>query len=1681
MSKTRYILLLMMLMATPVLSQAQLYGNEWIDYNATYYKFKAGKEGIYRISKTTLDNAGVPTATPGTRFKMFHEGVEVPLLVSTNGAFGANDYIEFFGELASGRPDTLLYDNLSWQPDINRSLFTDTGVYFLTVNNAANNLRYANVPNVINNPPAAEPFCWATAEAHYKDVFFGGKRINVNYSIFFSTFDEGEGFAEGSRATNQPFSVSLNTPNVVSGRSANVKLVLLRNTYNVTAENLTIQLNNQPVTNSTIAADATTHINQAFSSSLLSGNNTLQFTSAITGGSNFDFWGCSYVKIQYPRNLDVSGLDYFKFALPAAGFQYLELQNFNHGGTPPVLYDLTNKSWYAGDITVSGLTRFYLQPSSLERTLILVSTNSSSRSIIQPAKSFQFINYANAANQGNYVIVTHPNYNRSVNGRKYVDDYKNYRTSASGGNHNVVIAYVDDLYDQFAYGVETHAMAVKNFIRKGYDSWAPKPENLFLIGKGISYDYNNAYRTAPQSYDYDGIVPSYGYPGADVDYVNFLPNKLQAINIGRLSAWSAAEVGKYLDKIKAYESALSIPTLPDYQSETWKKKALHAAGGKTVGESAGFLQMLSSNGVIIRDTAFGARISNVSKTSTSAIDETVNLQLDTIINGGVSLITYHGHGSSTNIELNSLNYPDNYNCSPRFSNFLALGCDIAQIFTLSKIKSISERYLYSDKGGSVSIIAANNLQYPDFHQRYLPAYYTSISKVNYGRSVSSHYRYAYNQLRTASPSDTREFVHLESMVFQGDPALHVFSPSKPDYHVSASQIAALPANVTTALDSFSLKIVAYNLAKAITDSVSLKIEHLNPANITTTLAISRLVNLYNTDTIILKIPINKTSDLGLNRYKVTIDHLDKFEETNENNNTATLDLFIYSESLVPVYPKEFAIVNQQAVTLKASTLNPFRGQGNYRMEIDTTELFNSTLKQQITISSPGGVIKWTPTISYKDSTVYYWRAAFDSAINGEYRWAYSSFLYLPDVGPGWNQSHYYQYLKDGLDQLQYGTDRVFKYPTGNTVVDVNNAIFSFNSTTTDWNSSAFNQVSVNGQVVQELGCEPWGGTLQVIVFDSVSTAMWENNGKNGGGSGSYIKCMPSRNEYAFEFPLYNITGRNDAKHFLDSIPVNNYVLVKNMINDEAYNPVLVNEMKADELVNGAGQSLYHTLFNMGFNLIDSFTSPRPFIFFRKKGNASFPVTQAVANYKDTLIRSFSLPRSVTEGKMNGTVIGPAKEWQTLKWSVSAKDGLPQNDIPSIKITGITKNNTKTLLYTGFAKDTSLSFISAELYPNLELQWSSLDSVNRTSSQLDYWRVHYTPVPEAALNPSAHLVFKDSVQTGQLISFAVAIENLTPLDMDSMLVSYKVIDANNVSHVLQDIRYRPLPGNDTLHASVSFDPMSFPGKNLFFVEANPNNDQPEQYHPNNLGYLPFNVFVDNKNPLIDVTFDGVHILDRDIVSAKPFIKIALRDENKYLKLDDTSLLTLKIKSPSGDEFVTIPFDGNISKFVPAQGNKNEAFIEYKPNLPEDGFYEMAVTGKDKTGNTAGKTEYKISFEVVNKATITNILNYPNPFSTSTAFLFTLTGSQVPTQFKIQVLTVTGKVVREITRQELGNIHVGRNITDYKWDGKDQYGQTLGNGVYFYRVVTSLNGSQIEHNSSAADKFYKNGYGKMYIMR
>lgn len=591
------------------------------------------------------------------------------------------------------------------------------------------------------------------------------------------------------------------------------------------------------------------------------------------------------------------------------------------------------------------------------------------------------------------------------------------------------------------------------------------------------------------------------------------------------------------------------------------------------------------------------------------------------------------------------------------------------------------------------------------------------------------------------------------------------------------------------------------------------------------------------------------------------------------------------------------------------------------------------------------------------------------------------------------------------------------------------------------------------------------------------------------GSNKVCKASPTSLDTTrafFEFPYNSPAYRKAAMDFIDLIPNGMYVGIANLGNRNT-NTTFINQWKADTLTLGSGNSLYHKLKSIGFSQIDSFYKNLPFLYFYKKGSNTYPARQVVGAKDSSYIDEGFVVNSINiTGTIESPVFGPAKSWKALHWRGSSSDPLPPGDSVKVQVYGIRYDGSSTLLATvAPALDTSLTFINAVLYPFIKLKMLNSDRLYNTPHQLNYWRLIADYVPEGAVAPNILYSFTDSVPQGQLMNFSLAFKNISQTDFDSLLkVRIIITDRNNVPHIINIPARKALTAGDTLLINYSFDASIYPGNNTLFIDFNPDNDQPEQYHFNNVLYRDFYVREDNFDPLLDVTFDAVHILNKDIVASKPNILIKLKDESRFIELKDTSLVKVQVRYP--DQSLREFHFGDSMRFIPANLNsgENTATIEFKPYFPEDGEYELIVSGKDASGNKAGDLDYHVVFTVINKPMISNLLNYPNPFTSSTAFVFTVTGSEVPQNMRIQILTITGKVVREITKDELGPIHIGRNITEFKWDGSDMYGQKLANGVYIYRVLTNLNGKSLEKyraEGDVTDKFFNKGYGKMYLMR
>jgi len=529
-------------------------------------------------------------------------------------------------------------------------------------------------------------------------------------------------------------------------------------------------------------------------------------------------------------------------------------------------------------------------------------------------------------------------------------------------------------------------------------------------------------------------------------------------------------------------------------------------------------------------------------------------------------------------------------------------------------------------------------------------------------------------------------------------------------------------------------------------------------------------------------------------------------------------------------------------------------------------------------------------------------------------------------------------------------------------------------------------------------------------------------------------------------------------------------------------------------VYGVGNTFYDKLKEVGFTALDSFTSDKIWVFDFEKNNSLYvPEWKFSQNLNDLINYNRYVTSSDTLGFITSPTFGPAKAWKNVLWNGYSLDA-KNSDQPTVDVIGVDTLDNETVLYTlnTSQQNFDISNVSVSKYPYLKLRMRNADSINLTPYQLRWWRILYDPVPEGALAPNILYNFKDSVALGQSDSLVVAFKNVSEVAFnDSIPVNLTVYDAGNNAINLPVKKIKALAAGDTAVITSNILTTSLSGLNNLYLDVNPlnKNHLPEQAHFNNFMYRNFTVNADNYKPVLDVTFDGVHILNNDIVAAKPHVLIKMKDESDYLLLNDTSLITVQLQYPDGT-LRQFYFNTDTLIFTAAtSGTNNTASVDFTPYLTDDGVYQLIVHGKDKTGNTAGNVDYTVSFEVYNKPMISNMFNYPNPFTTSTAFVFTITGSEVPQNIRIQILTITGKIVKEITKEELGPLHIGRNITDYKWDGTDQYGDKLANGVYLYRVLTNLNGKSLDKFPTYGqdgyevntDKYFTKGYGKMYLMR
>lgn len=1713
--------LLPLLLLAGFVAQSQVYNNEWINYSRTYYKFKVGANGLYRISQSALPV--VLGSVPAEQFQLWRNGQQIPLYTSVQtGPLGGSDFIEFWGQMNDGKPDSVLYRITDFQLNDKWSLETDTAAYFLTVNPSGPNLRLA--PGTFSLPSAlpVEPYFMSTVGKYYRDRLNPGYAAIVGEYVYSSSYDQGEGWSSFDLTAGLTKQEGLPYLSTYTGGGSPAPVLNVNASGNaLNPRTFEVKVNGNVVATPTM--DFFDHIKATIPltvADISSGSAVVDIKN--TSAVSTDRMVIAKVELTYARTFNFLLGDpttNISFELPAnpAG-NYLEITGFNYGSAAPIVYDYTNGKRYVCDITNPAIAKVQLAPSATTRKLILFSQTPS---LVNAVTSFQvrnFTNYGLAANQGNYLIISHPDLTTATTGGNPVDNYKTYRSSAAGGSHNARVYMIDELTDQFGLGIKKNPLAIRNFIRWARATYSNPVKNVLLIGKGITYvQYRN--NESNVNVEKLSFIPTFGQPASDQLLATEPgPDGIPTVSIGRISAINGDEVAIYLAKVIQYEQqqAFQSPLIAD---KAWMKNVVHVVGASDAALGAILITDMGKYKDIIKDTLYGGNVNTFAKVTAAPVEPASSQLLYTLFEQGIGMLTYFGHSSASTLEFN-LDNPDQYNNPSKYPVMVVMGCNAGNFFNFNTLRfqtkeTLSEKFVLANQRGSIAFIASTHLGIVHYLDIYNTNSYNSIAVNLYGKTLGEILRESiiqtYNQ---QSQGDYYARFHCEQTTLHGDPALKMdVSMPKPDYVIEDQLVKVSPQFISVAETSFKVDAKFMNLGKAPAKSIVVEVKRTFPDMTVQLVRRDTIPGIRYIDSLSYNISIDPIHDKGLNKLTFCVDADNEVNELFETNNCITKDVFIYEDEARPVFPYNLSIVTRQDVKLVASTANPFVGMKTYTMEMDTTELFNSPAKVIKSITSAGGVLEFIPGVTLTDSTVYYWRVA-PVPVSGQPVWNKFSFVYLNPSGPnasdpGYNQSHFYQHTKSVYDRIKLDTaSRSLKY---NTIY--HNLFFRLGSwVTSGCVQEACLAVSVDG--VARIRLVNWFSSLVFNVVDPVSFNLWQNqqlvaatcpgttDPNNPGalglglyGSTSPRDCFGGNRIYHFEWRYTDTSSRRKMMDFMrDVVPNGYYVIVRNFTLDPAtfpsYPVAYAADWAADQSLpnHGPGQSIYHYLKNAGFSGIDSFYRARPWAFVYKKNDPAFTPKWIVGDgVTDNPTFSVDCPASDTLGFVTSPVFGPAKGWKLLKWRGAADNA---NDIATVDVIGVKNDGSETTLFTGITtsqQNFDISAINATIYPYVKLKLRTQDLTNFTPYQLRYWRVTYLPVPEGAISPNVYMKVKDSVDVGEPMEYKIAFKNVSEVNFDSLKVKLIITDRNNVPHIIPISKRRPFGPTDTLQLGATISTATLAGHNTTYLEANPDNDQPEQFHFNNFAFRNLYVKPDSLNPLLDVTFDGVHILNRDIVASKPDIIIKLKDEAKWMILDDTTLLTLQVRYPNGTLRRFYFNNTDTVRFTPAgqaPNPDNTAMINLRPFFPVDGEYEMIITGKDKSNNAAGNIEYRVIFEVINKPMISNMLNYPNPFTSSTAFVFTITGSEVPQNIKIEIMTITGRIVREITKDELGPLHIGRNITEFKWDGTDQYGQKLANGVYLYRVITNLNGKSLDKYTSDADKtdkFFNKGYGKMYLMR
>lgn len=1544
----------------------------WIDYNETYRMFSIKQDGVYRIDKIWLSQAGYDTSSlDPSQVQLLLRGSKVPLVAVgfEDGVFDATDGFIFHG---TRNYDPTDHRKVPVDPDEPYpqflNMYSDSTIYFLHLDhNGGERARNIETPA----SASTDTLDWAYQLVHVEsDVFLHSYSTRVERIQSSDWTSEDSYWAGWMNPGTTQYTVL--TPNHYPGLPSRVA---------VRAATWYGPSNNDPTFVSSVRVNASGTLDSAAlpnnSNWVLRGTvapsdsrndtNRIYFQNHSTWDDPRTFI-IDWVEYEYPIKLVAtnntaiftidSSLQPAVRPVRVANYQSSRLVAFrlSNSGTKVLSVEVEHDgmSWNAVIIDT-------LQPGS---TYIISDPEAAGRptqaaSVVLRDPRSEHVNV-------NYLIITSRLFENSAS------DYRDMLSQTYG--IRTQIAFVEDIYCNYSYGF-FNPEAIKVFLYDLVRASTVQGLNYVLLAGDANYHLRA--QSARYSRNY---VPTFGFPAGDGWFVAYDSlSVIPSVSIGRLPIRDDSDFEGYRKKHEEYVKQ---------RRDDWNKTFMFFSSGDPAEGEASLLAYRNVNSGIIRNVIqpipLAGKAVHFYKTITPRADlgPYEPSYIAAAIDSGAIMVSYIGH-SGTQTWDNSIGdvsqLANKRSRSPLISDF---GCSTAK-FAEPDVAPFAEQFVTDLKGDAIGYIGNSSLGFQSTARTLPPVFYGIVVTERSSRVGDAHAEMK-RRLIANYGNNAVNRISVRSNTLVGDPIVALPLSDKINMVARSSWIAPSEKVNKDDQDSTVINIVYGNYGAVTADSAIIEISAKYGSQITVSRRLKIPVPLLQ-DTVRVSVPVKNMS--GVHDISVNIDPDDVLREEYEDDNMATTQFNVSSTRIKVVNSR---VGRSEGQTERITILNPqlhLHDQMDYSLELSDDVTFGAV--QRIKLAY-GKVVSVADSIEYAGAGPYYWRIM-------------SSDNDSQPVGPYKCYPKMEKYNNIRIDAEEYQEDQLRNLRPYNGALRIEALERRVQVISAGFLDGSFGVVSIDGVNVLP---NTYFRSYVVVLVDS--TLM-----------------QPYDLRY---YDLYGDPASPDSLiRFVNSARSGTLFIIATADEPRTRNNVIAPTIRA------LGSKYIGTLGDR---------SSWAMIGWRGAATGSIPEAYKPSTAGRVVVDTVFLLKPDT-ASITIAEIGPASKWSHIDVGASTS--------PEVRLSAtVSSTDTRQRLRSieNLVGRIDLSGIDARKHPRLDVRISMYTEGVVDSAYISYIGIAYDDLPELALNYQSVAVLDSAVEQGDSVRIDVGVLNPGEGLPGPFTVALDVVDDQNVRRPLDSVRVSSLGRDAWFKHRFAVGTTAMKGGYQAIITVDRSNEVDEQYEDNNVYMTSFSVRQDTTRPTMDVTFDDAIVFDGDYVRPRPVVRVVLKD-----------LSPLPITSADNFRIVVndslIPTNTSNIRLVETTPH---AVLEYLPAVDLDaGENIFAFNAKDASGNNAYSEDILTRVRVSYETGVDRVFNYPNPFADETAFSFLLVGSMIPDAASVMIYTVSGRKIRTISVPP-EQLRIGYNIV--KWDGKDEDGDRLSNGTYFFKIQVRTAGSSLE---------------------